>query len=996
MTDLNVGKCVANPTCTKVFPIYPLRYAVMPYDKPFFLYNTMKGSTLDGSFPKLDNTAYCLRNLRDEGFIYTYDPNAKKSEQWICYQYNGNAENKANVPGFYKLNINQKDGSLEATGRSGHVCIQIPMNDHKLDKVYMMYIDSPLTLATLKKLEAGGDFRNKSMQEVNVGAWIEAQKAQWKADGSYIRKPPESVKHGIIPRDLLFWNKDYDKKLNMKWSENPNLDDKKINLSNALSGISKLDIHGDGMAFALYDAVGIASELSQLVNFEIAKIKQHSDEVARKEWISNVIDKLTHTAGKNAYNETQYNSAGIAELNGYGGAVLREQENKRRVKAAAEKSVIEDYNEANQFKERQKFKKSLPDIRKNLHNQIQIAGEPHYQWIVYTGTGSFTNALLAYDVLDVTGFQAYQGAVARSVDGLLATTKGTKYLSDLLPASGPTGIMKLALQGHPDIAKHLNASKTADANTQDSAASIKSTEKSKTLDTIDERSGIMKIANATVDGKLKLLAELSLQPTHASRHLSLIITTVLIQENRYGTMSKFVRSVYRLLLEVAEGNAVNKVSLSVNHFTSLMYKATTGVESVHPFKPLGKYTSKTTFFFLNQSDNPFNQVDMTPTPAQHMAQKRLNFWHNAKIGLSGLGTAFSAFNIANAYKDFKDKDKNALTTSLSLAGSLLVGGASVLTVGQVVYAKRANLTKTQTTSQAAKATSDTLERYALGLAIVASITAAITTFVKAQNSNSTTSKNLYRAATFTHLSAGSLAFYQLMAKSNNEMMKKGATYISKKAALRFGAARAAYLLGPGVAIALIAIEAIAFLLEALGAYFEKKKEIYWIEQTIWGIKPNKQWTVDKEKYELHKLFKKPKASLKPTIDTSITPTSNREDVEVVLPGFVPQVSHVEIRKSGQLLGKDITTDQWGNKLVPIIKDKNGTRTITYKNIKYFGKVSVQFWPNRFADPEMYYKTDTDWSLFGPSTGQMNDIHRMQLKNPEYRKRLKANRLPNKN
>ena len=59
---------------------------------------------------------------------------------------------------------------------------------------------------------------------------------------------------------------------------------------------------------------------------------------------------------------------------------------------------------------------------------------------------------------------------------------------------------------------------------------------------------------------------------------------------------------------------------------------------------------------------------------------------------------------------------------------------------------------------------------------------------------------------------------------------------------------------------------------------------------------------------------------------------------------------------------------WHDELKHIIKDKNGTRTITYKNIRYFGVVNVIYWPNRFADPETSYKADTNW-YFDPPKAQ---------------------------
>ncbi len=81
---------------------------------------------------------------------------------------------------------------------------------------------------------------------------------------------------------------------------------------------------------------------------------------------------------------------------------------------------------------------------------------------------------------------------------------------------------------------------------------------------------------------------------------------------------------------------------------------------------------------------------------------------------------------------------------------------------------------------------------------------------------------------------------------------------------------------------------------------------------------------------------------------------------VVLPGYQPQVSYVEVRKSGKL----IKQDAWENDIKPEIKDGHGMRILEYKRIDYLGVVSVEYWPNKFADPETSYKADTNW-FFDP-------------------------------
>ncbi len=83
MSDLNVGNCIAAPTCTKVIPIYPVRYAVMPVEKSDFRMVSVAHRIWMANFLHLPETAYCLRNLRDETYVYIYDPNAREKMELL-------------------------------------------------------------------------------------------------------------------------------------------------------------------------------------------------------------------------------------------------------------------------------------------------------------------------------------------------------------------------------------------------------------------------------------------------------------------------------------------------------------------------------------------------------------------------------------------------------------------------------------------------------------------------------------------------------------------------------------------------------------------------------------------------------------------------------------------------------------------------------------------------------------------------------------------------
>ena len=235
------------------------------------------------------------------------------------------------------------------------------------------------------------------------------------------------------------------------------------------------------------------------------------------------------------------------------------------------------------------------------------------------------------------------------------------------------------------------------------------------------------------------------------------------------------------------------------------------------------------------------------------------------------------------------------------------------------------------------------------LAIAASITSAVTVFLKLRNSNSNSSKVLYAGSVFTHLTAAGLGTYQLLATSKSANLTSMATKLGRVISKTMPF-RAASLLGPKGILIMLAVEAIAYALEKWAEANERDKELDWIEQSIWGTKPNPQWTWEKERYQILKMFMKPK------VDYSADRLMGREDVTVILPGYQPQVSDFEVYKGEERL----TKDKYGSVLKPTTKDRYGSRIIKYERVKYWGVVSVIYWPNRFADPETYYKADTNW------------------------------------
>ncbi len=635
------------------------------------------------------------------------------------------------------MRIDDNNGTIERTGYTPTACIEHSLQFHKATKIYMITIDSPLTKDTMTKVESG-ELKTKIMQEIDVGTWFDAYESHWQSTKKILTTPP-NVKHLMDNVNHASWNIDYDKKVKNEWSEHPITT---INPSDAISSAIANSRVLSGAFVALYDAVGIASELSHLVNYEVQQIEANSKDTARKQWVSDTIDNLTKVAGSRAYDEAGADavSHAIVKSGGYGPPVLRAQETIRKSKQYAKDQASNDYNKSNRIHERKQFIAELPKKRQEILDQIQQAGKPHVTFIKYKGDGCFINTMLAYDTKDDNGYLAYQGALARSMDGLIVTTEGSQHIASMLPSSGPTDLFQQALEGHPSINTYVEM-----------AANVKGA------------------AETVIEAKLMALEAMPIQATQASKYLSLIATTALIQNNSFGEFEAFIQSKYRLLFEVAEGNPISKGTFKTSELPQLLYKATTSSTSLHNFKPTGQVVETVELYYMGQTNNPFTQVDLTPE--QIKAQHKLNFWHNTKIGLSGLGTALAAFNVTKTLSEFKDEDKSALVTSLSLAANLMGGTAATYQAKQAVFTKRAALA----TDGAIRASSDKIafkaERAALGFVAAAALTAAINSAIKTFKSNTTSSRILHGSTIFAHTTLATVGFYHLMASSKNPAVR---------------------------------------------------------------------------------------------------------------------------------------------------------------------------------------------------------------------------------
>jgi len=280
-----VGSAVGESSCQKPVAIFPVRYSVMPSAKGSDESFKNLPTLLDKGLPKLDNAEYILRTLRPESYVYVYNENSQN--KLTCFFYSQEHKGTSTPRFYYVANLGENFTILPTA--FDYIWVDCNQNKKFTKDIEIGYTDAPPSHRTWANLLKDTSLRKKLLpSSVAVNKWQGAIK---KAVDSGIPTDlhnfspdvrsfsPDAhdpkVKNTFFPGayDPKVKNTFYPSQISLQthvtdfqgaefnWSESPK---NKNNIGIIKSGM-QISNPKEQIAVALYDPIGITSELNNIV-----------------------------------------------------------------------------------------------------------------------------------------------------------------------------------------------------------------------------------------------------------------------------------------------------------------------------------------------------------------------------------------------------------------------------------------------------------------------------------------------------------------------------------------------------------------------------------------------------------------------------------------------------------------------------------------------------------------------------------------------------------
>ena len=256
------------------------------------------------------------------------------------------------------------------------------------------------------------------------------------------------------------------------------------------------------------------------------------------------------------------------------------------------------------------FEKQHPQTLATLDRTVEVAGTD--LWDVFKTRQPWVNAVVGlYDVDEVESYLDFRCMIGHIVPGLLHCAAGADYLATYVDGNAPRGLLKYAVMGHPDIAKYVGKA----------------------------AGHVRKLA---VDPMLKALQDLlaKFPPDGASQQLS-VLMGALVAKGKLKSPQSYWTSAYRPIMEVLDGDMARLHEVPKEELGAWM-RERMGGHGVNGFRPRTVERAAGALVEVYDSEEVQAQLDQSTK-----LSTRLRFWHNAKLGLGGLGLFASAYS-ANA------------------------------------------------------------------------------------------------------------------------------------------------------------------------------------------------------------------------------------------------------------------------------------------------------------------------------------------------------------
>lgn len=968
------GTSTSPPSCCKVIPVYPLRYAVVPKDAPGNDYDLP--SLEKDAFPSLEGSRYVLRPLRyNRGYVYIFDP--KHPEKVIAFVYC--TKRLIENPLFWRLQIDDEGRhSFIISGLAeeqepdskdwGNPFPYIPTFTHEPETVSFLFSDFPLGKEQLDDFKKSGDseIRQKSAVDIPLRKWIDAARSG-AAD-------PTDVRHTLgisaIPAQAFGFREEEGISF---WEE---LDFSEYGMKVTLPTRQILDIvRGSNtpapfpaLAVVLPDPIGLMSELNTSAARINARYIAYTSESARKLRASDGVELFLKEA-RRQIEEKKKKYPYFADFNKEDACKRLLRGRRYETLRGEEKKLVDEHLKRMEANHKKRLETPLSrrldyvrdDERKTFlreHTQkLQELGEelkPCSRDILAYDTACApwswrTAAETLYDRLNTDGYIAFRATLARCLQGFVLEPEGVQRLTDMLPVEGePEELFSLLVAPETAVGKYIIDVKAEMQQGGSSAGHVEPRKGPPLGDVFAGAAGTLTIlAQKRLDMLMKLLE--TVPADNASRMLAEAIAHANAKyARRAGSLKVLFRenSTTHILLETTTQQLAYKKTLTASEVPEAII-AMAGDQKGFPhpsrvqlygarFKsvavPKGKIGDLVMVVRIR---------DTLPLKPSHPALafwSTPKVWNNVKVGALGLGLLGSLYNAAVAFETLGEKDGQALAKCLNFGHEIALASSTPYLMKEVM--------------KHGSTTGFLAGRAAMRFVGAAALCMLTKDILDARNQHGTV-QNLSVADMVVQTAVLGTAAYYLAATA----MK-----VSVNAAL----------FGPGGLI-VFALATISFAIKIWQEQEKKEQRITdWLNRCAWGrALPSESWisTQETKPYddqdEMKELFRILHTPI--MIRRRLGGEAGLMRLEVLLPDWRPQLSAYELRiemrpfssepkKVPPLDNPDLVHDE-GNGF--------GRLTVTagslevpdgYLNNEGIDYAVLRYWPNKVTAPDDFVET----------------------------------------
>lgn len=918
-TEPRFGQCLGNLPCEHIIPLYPLRFGVS--DQP--LSGALLSDFNNLGYPALKaGKTYGLRVLRQNTYVYLLY--RKDGQMWVQhYQVTEDAR-------FARIWWTEADHAAVTPGRHarpeyarGLPYLSAPSTAAS-ETIHVLVSDNLLTHCALWRIQHDIDgLRTMLGTEIKPAAGVN-QKFVFDANllGQHVN---ELRRDG---RNFQAYG----------WSESRN-SRPFIDLFNAMR-IALLPAKDRvPLAVVMQDLAGVLSEQNVILGGRIDTLSGYSMEAGRKLRVSEWIDRLGQQAANDTRNSLVSNGVlGGDLMRGVSGPAAKAERDRI---VAAEKRARDKRLAYCRNAERLSWVEKHPARRDALVGAVVTAAED--LWNVYWAQQIQFNALVAtHDPEDDESYLDLRCLAGNTLTGLIQCRAGQDYLQAQLTDHGPVGLLGAVLKGNRRVASYI-------------------------------KSSVSGVRQMMTNPPLKAFQDLlkALPADAASQQLSATVGA-LVSAGKLGSAGAYSTSIYRPIMEVLDGELLRSEKVPLTELGNRV-REQLGLKGISGFRPQSVANAARVLVEIYSSADV--QADLAKVKG---LPDRLRFWHNVRIGLSGVATLASAFTATNAFKALGKEDGLTFSNALNAGGRLAGVAGGVAGTTRFHYEKlrdQAGVRGDSLAYEYYRKTSETWERRALATATVAALLLAGKDSLSAYGSRGDASAiNLSSAG--VQSVAATVNGLQLWNKIARNRVAEAA---ESRIALARGAVAVARLSSGTAGWILLAVEAAYLMLRNWhDKVVAEQKVTIWIARSVWGNGRNDAYFSseglfafaddEEEQHAFQRLFQMPHIEtdvavlklLARTVPVGMTVLSDEvRTVKVALPGWQPQVSALRLtQKHAAMLSHPMGREQTISEPASVVV-RNGVGYIELNTNTVVGKTTVEYWPNAFTDPQ-YVLKESNW------------------------------------